>query len=121
MSYRFRLDKAMNGAAGELTLREGSISSELDTLLRETESTITVAWSGGDQVKTGTKNGLWNPSFEPQLASQAELPLTLSELSLFRLHTLETAALWNGLMQRRFRSRISHRQISMPTTHLILP
>lgn len=41
----------MNGSAGEFTLSEGSGSSELDAALRETESTVTVNWSGGGQIK----------------------------------------------------------------------
>ena len=41
----------LNGAAGEFTLNEGIGSSELNAALNQTETTITVNWSGGGQVK----------------------------------------------------------------------
>lgn len=41
----------MNGSAREFTLSEGLASSALEAALRETETTITVSWSGGGKIK----------------------------------------------------------------------
>jgi hypothetical protein len=37
----------------EFTLSEGPISSVVSAALNQTETTITVSWSGGGQVKAG--------------------------------------------------------------------
>ncbi|KAF5588625.1 hypothetical protein FPANT_6543, partial [Fusarium pseudoanthophilum] len=42
---------AMNGSAGEFTLSEGTASSTIEAAVQETESTVTVNWSGGGQIK----------------------------------------------------------------------
>ncbi|PNP41678.1 hypothetical protein THARTR1_11219 [Trichoderma harzianum] len=41
----------MNGSASEFTPSKGLASSALEAALRETETTITVNWSGGGQIK----------------------------------------------------------------------
>lgn len=41
----------MSGSSSEFTLGEGLASSALEAALRETETTITVNWSGGGQIK----------------------------------------------------------------------
>ncbi|KAL5092159.1 hypothetical protein Trisim1_002049 [Trichoderma cf. simile WF8] len=41
----------MNGSGSEFALSEGLASSALEAALRETETTITVNWSGGGQIK----------------------------------------------------------------------
>ncbi len=44
----------MNGSSGnEFTLSEGSSLSDLNASLSETETTVTVSWSGGGQIKPG--------------------------------------------------------------------
>ena len=44
----------MNGSSGnEFTLSEGSSLSALNASLSETETTVTVSWSGGGQIKPG--------------------------------------------------------------------
>ncbi len=51
----------MNGSSGnEFTLSEGSSLSDLNASLSETETTVTVSWSGGGQIKPG-----WFTCFEP--------------------------------------------------------
>ncbi|KAF5641462.1 uncharacterized protein FTJAE_4114 [Fusarium tjaetaba] len=45
------LKGAMNGSAGEFTLSEGTASSTIEAAVQETESTVTVNWSGGGQIK----------------------------------------------------------------------
>ena len=45
------LKGGLNGAAGEFTLNEGIGSSEVNAALNQTETTITVNWSGGGQIK----------------------------------------------------------------------
>ncbi|KAJ4243311.1 hypothetical protein NW762_014836 [Fusarium torreyae] len=50
-SIETALKGAMNGASGEFTLSEGTATSTIDAAVRETESTITVNWSGGGQIK----------------------------------------------------------------------
>ncbi|KAF5689353.1 hypothetical protein FCIRC_1457 [Fusarium circinatum] len=46
------LKGAMNGSAGEFTLSEGTATSTIEAAVQETESTITVNWSGGGQIKS---------------------------------------------------------------------
>ncbi|CVL08477.1 uncharacterized protein FPRN_13219 [Fusarium proliferatum] len=46
------LKGAMNGSAGEFTLGEGTATSTIEAAVQETESTITVNWSGGGQIKS---------------------------------------------------------------------
>ena len=44
----------MNGSTNnEFTLSEGSSMTELNASLSETETTVTVSWSGGGQIKPG--------------------------------------------------------------------
>ncbi|PTB53234.1 hypothetical protein M431DRAFT_118887 [Trichoderma harzianum CBS 226.95] len=45
------LKGVMNGPASEFKLSEGLASSALEAALRDTETTITVNWSGGAQIK----------------------------------------------------------------------
>ena len=45
------LKGGLNGAAGEFTLNEGIGSSEVNAALNQTETTITVNWPGGGQIK----------------------------------------------------------------------
>jgi len=44
----------MNGSGtNEFTLSEGSSISDVNASLNETETTVTVSWSGGGQIKPG--------------------------------------------------------------------
>ncbi|KAL7794076.1 hypothetical protein V8C43DRAFT_281049 [Trichoderma afarasin] len=45
------LKGVMNGSASEFALSDGLVSSALEAALQETETTITVSWSGGGQIK----------------------------------------------------------------------
>ncbi len=46
----------MNGSTNnEFTLSEGSSMTELNASLSETETTVTVSWSGGGQIKPGRR------------------------------------------------------------------
>jgi hypothetical protein len=52
LSSNFRLKGFMNGAGdGEFTLSKGSGSSSIAATLKQTETTISVNWSGGGQIK----------------------------------------------------------------------
>ncbi|KAH6980671.1 hypothetical protein BKA56DRAFT_685543 [Ilyonectria sp. MPI-CAGE-AT-0026] len=51
MVYPHSLKSAMNGATGDFVLSEGSASSSLEAWVSQTESTVTVNWSGGGQIK----------------------------------------------------------------------
>jgi len=45
------------GGTSELTHSEGSGGSQLSSILSKTETTISVSWSGGGQIKSGTYMG----------------------------------------------------------------
>ncbi|QYS99762.1 hypothetical protein H0G86_006881 [Trichoderma simmonsii] len=45
------LNNVMSGSSNEFKLSEGFAASALEAALRETETTITVSWSGGGQIK----------------------------------------------------------------------
>ncbi|KAK4077755.1 uncharacterized protein Triagg1_3449 [Trichoderma aggressivum f. europaeum] len=50
-SIKAALKGVMGGSTSEFTLSDGLASSALEAVLRETETTITVNWSGGGQIK----------------------------------------------------------------------
>ncbi|KAL6831891.1 hypothetical protein V8C40DRAFT_237421 [Trichoderma camerunense] len=50
-SIEAALKDVMSGSSNEFKLDEGFASSALESALRETETTITVNWSGGGQIK----------------------------------------------------------------------